>query len=76
MHPAVQQACVAGIQDERRGETVKAFIVLNQDQSDTQAEEIKEWAKDQMADYKYPRVIEFRKSLPMTFSGKLLWRQL
>ncbi|AZB44003.1 long-chain fatty acid--CoA ligase [Bacillus sp. FJAT-42376] len=75
-HPAVQQACVVGIPDERRGETVKAFIVLAQDHRGTTAEEIVEWAKQHMADYKYPRVIEFRDALPMTASGKLLWRQL
>ncbi|MBS2970085.1 AMP-binding protein [Metabacillus sp. KIGAM252] len=75
-HPAVQQACVVGIPDERRGETVKAFVVLAQDRLDTAPEEIIDWAKQNMADYKYPRVIEFRDSLPMTSSGKLLWRQL
>ncbi|MFY4774527.1 long-chain-fatty-acid--CoA ligase [Metabacillus sp. RGM 3146] len=75
-HPAVEQACVVGIPDPKRGETVKAFIVLSQNALSTTEEEIIEWTKGEMAAYKYPRVIEFRESLPMTSSGKLLWRKL
>ncbi|USK36224.1 AMP-binding protein [Bacillus sp. F19] len=76
-HPAVQQACVVGVPDKRRGETVKAFIILNKEfEGEIDAEEIVNWAKEKMAAYKYPRLIEFRKSLPMTSSGKLLWRKL
>ncbi|TDL80980.1 long-chain fatty acid--CoA ligase [Peribacillus frigoritolerans] len=76
-HPAVQQACVVGVPDERRGETVKAFIILNKDfEGKIDAEEIVNWSKERMAAYKYPRHIEFRESLPMTSSGKLLWRKL
>ncbi|WP_191556361.1 long-chain-fatty-acid--CoA ligase [Metabacillus idriensis] len=76
-HPAVQQACVVGIPDERRGEAVKAFIILNKDfEGKIDAEEIVNWSKERMAAYKYPRHIEFRESLPMTSSGKLLWRKL
>jgi fatty-acyl-CoA synthase len=76
-HPAVLQACVVGIPDERRGETVKAFIILNKEfEGNIDAEEIVNWSKERMAAYKYPRHIEFRDSLPMTSSGKLLWRKL
>ncbi|EZP76956.1 long-chain-fatty-acid--CoA ligase [Parageobacillus genomosp. 1] len=76
-HPAVQQACVVGVPDPRRGETVKAFIVLQDEYvGKITEEEIIEWAKTQMAAYKYPRLVEFRSSLPMTSSGKLLWRKL
>ncbi|QKX51365.1 long-chain fatty acid--CoA ligase [Planococcus glaciei] len=76
-HPAVQQACVVGIPDPRRGETVKAFVILNDGQEGKiSEEEIIEWAKNEMAAYKYPRVIEFRKSFPTTSSGKILWRKL
>lgn len=76
-HPAVQQACVVGVPDPRRGETVKAFIVLQDDYVGKITEQdIIEWAKTQMAAYKYPRLVEFRSSLPMTSSGKLLWRKL
>lgn len=76
-HPAIQQACVVRAPDEKRGETVKAFIILNdQEKGRVTAEEIIEWSKEQMAAYKYPRIIEFRDSFPTTASGKILWRQL
>ncbi|MEX3715510.1 long-chain fatty acid--CoA ligase [Cytobacillus horneckiae] len=76
-HPAVQQACVVGIPDERKGEAVKAFVILNPEyEGKIDEAEIIEWSKNQMAAYKYPRVIEFRAKFPMTSSGKILWRQL
>ncbi len=76
-HPAIQQACVVGVPDERRGETVKAFVILNEEMDGkVHEEEIIEWAKQHMAAYKYPRQIEFRKQFPMTSSGKILWRKL
>ncbi|MGX6441678.1 long-chain fatty acid--CoA ligase [Neobacillus sp. K501] len=76
-HPAIQQACVVGVPDERRGETVKAFVILNEGyEGEISEEEIIEWSREHMAAYKYPRLIEFRKQFPMTSSGKILWRQL
>lgn len=74
-HPAVQQACVVGIPDPIRGENVKAFVILNNGANVTEQDLI-DWAKNQMAAYKYPRVIEFRDSFPTTSSGKILWRHL
>ncbi|MFB6465379.1 long-chain fatty acid--CoA ligase [Cytobacillus sp. Hz8] len=76
-HSAVQQACVVGVPDPKRGETVKAFVILQPDAiGKVTEEEIIEWAKEQMAAYKYPRIIEFRDHFPTTASGKILWRQL
>lgn len=76
-HPAIQQACVVGVPDARRGETVKAFVILNEGfEGKITESEIIEWSKEHMAAYKYPRQIEFRKQFPMTSSGKILWRQL
>jgi fatty-acyl-CoA synthase len=68
---------VVGVPDPRRGETVKAFVILNKGyEGKVSAEEIIEWSKQHMAAYKYPRQIEFRKQFPMTTSGKILWRTL
>jgi fatty-acyl-CoA synthase len=76
-HPAVQEACVIGIPDARRGETVMALVTLRDAYKDTTTpEEIIEWSKGEMAAYKYPRVIEFRDTLPHSGSGKILWRVL
>jgi fatty-acyl-CoA synthase len=76
-HPAIQQACVVGAPDPRRGESVKAFVILNEGyEGKITGEEIIEWAKEHMAAYKYPRQVEFRKQFPMTSSGKILWRTL
>ena len=76
-HPAVQQACVVRAPDRKRGETVKAFIILNDDAvGKTTEEDIMEWSETQMAAYKYPRIVEFRDSFPTTSSGKILWRKL
>jgi fatty-acyl-CoA synthase len=76
-HPAVEQACVIGVPDEHRGETVKAFIVLKEQAVGTVTEQdIIDWSREQMAAYKYPRIVEFVRSLPMSGSGKILWRVL
>ncbi len=76
-HPAVFQACVVGAPDDKRGETVKAFVVLNEaDRGAITEEDLIEWSKTQMSAYKYPRIIEFTNSLPMTSTGKVLWRLL
>ncbi|MDT8307016.1 MAG: long-chain fatty acid--CoA ligase [Anaerolineae bacterium] len=75
-HPAVSLAAVIGVPDEQYGEEVKAFIVLKEDAPEITAEELRAWAKENMADYKYPREIEFRDTLPMNATGKILKRDL
>ena len=74
-HPAVAQAAVVGIPDEAMGEEIKAFVVLQQDES-VEAEELIEYARSKVAAYKYPRYIEFRTELPKDASGKIIKRQL
>jgi long-chain acyl-CoA synthetase len=71
MHPAVSLAAVVGVPDEEHGEEVKAFIVRKAGAEITEQELIA-WAKANMADYKYPRSIEFRDTLPMNATGKIL----
>ena len=76
-HPAVQEACVIGAKDAYRGETVKALIVPRADhKGKVTAEEIIEWAREHMAAYKIPRVIEFVDALPKSGTGKVMWRAL
>ncbi len=76
-HPAVEQAACIPIPDPKRGESVKAFIVLNRDYEGKISEaDIIAWAKEKMAAYKYPRVIEFRTDIPKSTTGKLLRRVL
>jgi fatty-acyl-CoA synthase len=75
-HTAIQEVAVVSAPDARRGETVKAFIVLKPDAAGVTAEEIVAWAKARMAAYKVPRSIEFRDALPRSGSGKIQWRTL
>ena len=75
-HPAIQEACVVGARDAYRGETVKAIVVVKKDARGTSAEEIMNWAREKMAAFKVPRVVEFVDSLPKTATGKILWREL
>jgi long-chain acyl-CoA synthetase len=74
-HPKVLEAVVAGVPDEYRGETVKAFVVLKENQQATE-EEIVEHCKKALAAYKVPKRVEFRKELPKTLVGKVLRRVL
>lgn len=74
-HPAVSLAAVIGVPHPRHGEEVKAFIIPKEGVSITQ-EELMAWSKQNMADYKYPRIIEFRETLPMSATGKILKSEL
>ena len=75
-HPLVQEACVIGAYDAYRGETVKALIVVRGDAGTDTADAIIAWAREHMAAYKIPRLIEFVDALPKSGTGKVMWRAL
>jgi fatty-acyl-CoA synthase len=76
-HPAVQEACIIAARDAYRGETVKAVVVLRAEaKGKTTDEDIMAWARDHMAAYKVPKIVQFADSLPKSGSGKVMWRLL
>jgi long-chain acyl-CoA synthetase len=74
-HPAVLETCSIGIPDAKRGETVKAFIVLREGASLTE-DEVKNYCREKLAPYKVPTHVEFMKELPRSAVGKPLRRLL
>lgn len=74
-HPKVAEAVAVGIKDAYRGETIKAYIVLNPEQTATE-EEIIGFCKEKLAAYKVPKIVEFRDELPKSAVGKILRRML
>jgi len=74
-HEAVSLVAVVGMPDDQFGEEIKAFVVLKEGQS-AEAEELISWTRERIAGYKYPRFIEFRDSLPMGATGKILKKEL
>ena len=76
--PYVLECGVSAAPDEVRGQVVKASIVLVQGTvgTDQLRKEIQDYVKQRTAPYKYPRIVEFRESLPKTTSGKIIRKQL
>jgi long-chain acyl-CoA synthetase len=74
-HPAVSLAAVVGVPHESHGEEIKAYVIRLPGATETE-DDLIAWAKENMAAYKYPRVVEFRDALPMTATGKILKREL
>jgi fatty-acyl-CoA synthase len=76
-HPDIQEACIIGTLDPHRGETVKALVVLKEpSRGKLRPEDIVAWARERMAAYKVPRVVEFVTGLPKSATGKVQWRAL
>ncbi len=74
-HPDVSLVAVVGVPHERHGEEIKAYVIRNEGATVT-ADELVAWGKEQMAAYKYPRIVELVDTLPMTATGKILKREL
>ena len=74
-HPAIRECCIISAKDDYRGETVKAVVVLKDGASLT-SEDLIQWAREQMAAYKVPRLVAFVDALPKSATGKVMWRQL
>ena len=74
-HPAVHEAGVVGIRDEKRGESVKAFVALNPGQT-VSADDLLAHCRNLLPVYKVPRTIEFKPELPKGPTGKVMRRLL
>ena len=76
-HPAVHEVCIVGIQDSVKGEIVKALVVLKPEyEGQLSEQDLIAWAREKMAVYKAPRLVEFVDALPKSNTGKIMWRKL
>lgn len=74
-HPDIREVAIVSAPDERRGETVKAYVVLQPGRVLT-ADALIAWCREHMAAYKAPRRVEFIDALPRSGTGKIQWRSL
>ncbi|WXG39704.1 MAG: AMP-binding protein [Candidatus Freyarchaeum deiterrae] len=71
-HSAVFECAVVGVPEPEIGETIKAFVVVKEEYKGKITEnELKDWAKNEMAGYKWPRIVEFTDKIPRTPIGKV-----
>ena len=76
-HPGVLEACVIGVKDAHRGETVKALVVARPEWRGRLTEQaVIDWCRENMAAYKVPRFVAFLDTLPKSAAGKIQWREL
>jgi len=77
-HDAVLECAITGAPDPKRGQVVKATVVLNKgyEPSDELVKELQDYVKKTTAPYKYPRIVEFVEELPKTISGKIKRAQI
>jgi long-chain acyl-CoA synthetase len=74
-HPKVREAVSVGVLHPSRGEVIKAYVVLKEGETCERAE-IAAWCRERLANYKVPRMVEFRDELPKSLVGKILRRML
>jgi fatty-acyl-CoA synthase len=76
-HPHIKEVAIISTPDRRRGESVKAVVVLKDGAADKlDAEDLIAWSRRHMAAYKVPRVVQFTDALPRSGTGKIQWRAL
>ncbi len=75
-HPSIQEVCIISVPHERRGETVKAVVVLAAGQQSTSEQDVINWCQENMAAYKCPQIVAFAESIPKSPAGKIMWRHL
>ena len=74
-HPKIMEACAIGVPDGYSGERVKAYVVLKSGQSASE-QEIIDYCKERMTNYKVPKYVEFVAELPKSPIGKILRKEL
>lgn len=75
-HPAVAQAAVVGVPDERMGQVGKAFIVTKEGGPAISGDDLIQWSRGRMAGFKVPRYVEFLDKLPLNATGKVVKDEL
>ena len=75
-HPQIREVAIVSAPDTRRGETVKAYVVLRENAGALTEEALIAWCREHMAAYKVPRSVAFIDALPRSGTGKIQWRTL